>query len=122
MKVGEIREKLWTVTRALQKGLRDNGFNIGKTEANVTPVFLSGTVAQATHLVVDLRENYGIFCSMVLYPVVPKGTIELRLIPTAVHTLEDVERTVNVFKEVRDKLDKGIYPLDQINNKRISFK
>lgn len=118
----EIREKLWTITRALQKGLRENGFNIGKTEANVTPVFLSGTVAQATHLVVDLRENYGIFCSMVLYPVVPKGTIELRLIPTAVHTLEDVERTVNVFKEVREKLDKGIYPLDEINNKRISFK
>ena len=117
----EIREKLWTVTRALQKGLREKGFDIGKTEANVTPVFLSGTVAQATQIVVDMRENYGIFCSMVLYPVVPKGTIELRLIPTAAHSLEDVERTIQVFSEVREKLDKGVYSETEINNQRINF-
>ena len=82
---------------------------------------MNGTVAQATQIVVDMRENYGIFCSMVLYPVVPKGTIELRLIPTAAHTLEDVERTINVFKEVREKLDKGLYSETEINNQRISF-
>ncbi|MBR5664384.1 MAG: pyridoxal phosphate-dependent aminotransferase family protein, partial [Bacteroidales bacterium] len=117
----ELREKLWTITNALKKGLRENGFNIGNTEANVTPVFLNGTVAQATQIVVDMRENYGIFCSMVLYPVVPKGTIELRLIPTAAHTLEDVERTINVFKEVRAKLDRGEYSETEINNQRINF-
>ena len=117
----ELREKLWTITNALKKGLRENGFNSGNTEANVTPVFLNGTVAQATQIVVDMRENYGIFCSMVLYPVVPKGTIELRLIPTAAHTLEDVERTINVFKEVRAKLDRGEYSETEINNQRINF-
>ena len=115
----EFREKLWTITRALQGKLREKGFNIGITKSPVTPVLLSGTVAQATNLVVDLRENYNIFCSIVVYPVVPKDVIMLRLIPTAVHELEDVERTVNVFSELKEKLDKGVYDADEIAQKRV---
>ena len=115
----EYREKLWTITRSLQGKLREKGFNIGITKSPVTPVLLSGTVAQATNLVVDLRENYNIFCSIVVYPVVPKDVIMLRLIPTAVHELEDVERTVNVFSELKDKLDKGVYDTEDIAQKRV---
>ncbi len=116
----ELREKLWTITRVLQSKLRERGFNIGITKSPVTPVLLNGTVPQATNLVVDLRENYNIFCSIVIYPVVPKDVIMLRLIPTAVHELEDVERTVNVFSEVKEKLDKGVYDTDEIPLKRVS--
>jgi glycine C-acetyltransferase len=105
---------LWTVVKALQAGFRSKGFNIGKTESPVTPVFLSGTVAEATNVVIDLRENYKIFCSMVVYPVVPKDTIMLRIIPTAAHTLEDVEYTVNAFAEVQEKLKAGAYKSDKI--------
>ena len=105
----ELKEKLWSVVRALQKGLRDAGFDLGKTNSAVTPVYMKGGEAEATNLVYDLRENYGIFCSMIVYPVIPKGDILLRLIPTAMHTLEDVEITVEAFKNVRKTLLDGKY-------------
>ncbi|KMQ68952.1 8-amino-7-oxononanoate synthase [Chryseobacterium sp. FH2] len=105
----ELREKLWTITHNLQNGLTDAGFDIGNTNSPVTPVYLNGTIGEATALVHDLRENHQIFCSMVVYPVVPKGMIILRLIPTAVHTLEDVERTISVFKKIRTNLNLGYY-------------
>ncbi len=103
------REKLWTIVNALQKGLREAGLNIGNTASPVTPVMLNGTIPEATQITYDLRENFDIFCSIVVYPVVPKGTILLRLIPTAMHTLEDVEYTVKAFKEVKRKLDNKEY-------------
>ena len=109
-----LKDKLWLITKKLQAGLKDNGFNLGHTESCVTPVFLSGGVGEATNLTVDLRENYGVFCSIVTYPVVPKGVIMLRLIPTAVHTDEDVETTINAFKEVKEKLFSGAYQSDEI--------
>ncbi len=105
----ELREKLWTVVKALQGGLKEAGFDLGKTNTQVTPVYMKGGEAEATQLVYDLRENYGIFCSMVVYPVIPKGEILLRLIPTAMHTLEDVEYTLKAFKEVHQKLAGGKY-------------
>ena len=100
----EQLNKLWTIVNTLQKGLRDAGFNIGQTESMVTPVILSGTVAEATQVTYDLRENYNIFCSIVIYPVVPKGVILLRLIPTADHTLEDVKYTIDTFTKIQKKL------------------
>lgn len=106
----ELREKLWTIANALQKGFREAGFDLGKTESPVTPVFFKGGLAQTTHLVKDLRKNYGIFCSVVIYPVVPKGVIMLRIIPTAAHTMEDVNYTLNAFKEVKQKLESNAYP------------
>jgi glycine C-acetyltransferase len=105
----ELREKLWTIVRALQTGLKEKGFDIGRTQSPVTPVFMKGGLVEATQIVADLRENYGIFCSMVIYPVVPKGVIMLRLIPTSVHTLEDVTYTIDSFSEIRKKLDEGKY-------------
>lgn len=105
----ELREKLWTIVNALQEGLKKDGFNLGNTESPVTPVMLNGTVGEATQITFDLRENYNIFCSIVSYPVVPKGVILLRLIPTAVHTLEDVAYTIKAFKEVKDKLEQHAY-------------
>lgn len=105
----ELREKLWTVVKALQTGLKEAGFDLGKTNTQVTPVYMQGGEAEATNLVYDLRENYGIFCSMVVYPVIPKGELILRLIPTATHTLEDVEYTLKAFKEVRKRLEDGVY-------------
>ena len=105
----EHREKLWTVVKALQSGLKEAGFDLGKTNSPVTPVYLQGGEAEATNLVYDLRENYGIFCSMIIYPVIPKGELILRLIPTAMHSLEDVEVTLSAFKEVRKKLETGQY-------------
>ena len=105
----EQKDKLWTIVNALQSGLKEKGFNLGNTESPVTPVILQGGVPEATHVTYDLRENYGIFCSIVVYPVVPKGIILLRLIPTAVHTLEDVEYTIKAFTEVQEKLNKGAY-------------
>jgi glycine C-acetyltransferase len=106
----ELREKLWTIVNALQSGLKAKGFNLGKTESPVTPVILSGGIEVATQLIVDLRENYRIFCSMVIYPVVPKDVILIRIIPTAIHSLEDVEYTIRAFSEVKEKLDKQLYP------------
>jgi len=105
----ELREKLWTVVKALQNGLKEKGFNIGHTESPVTPVYLSGTESEAAQMIIDLRENYGIFCSIVIYPVVPKGVMMLRLIPTAEHTMEDVKRTIAAFAEVAEKLKQGVY-------------
>lgn len=105
----EHREKLWTIVNALQRGLKEAGLDIGNTESPVTPVMLNGTVGEATQITFDLRENYNIFCSIVSYPVVPKGIILLRLIPTAVHTLDDVAYTIKAFSEVKDKLDRKAY-------------
>lgn len=109
------KEKLWTIVNALQSGLKDAGFEIGNTQSCVTPVYLNGTIPEATALIVDLRENYDIFCSMVVYPVVPKGIILLRLIPTAAHTLEDVEYTIDVFSKIRENLKAGKYQVDKIS-------
>lgn len=103
------KEKLWTIVKALQKGLKDEGFNIGSTQSPVTPVILNGAETEAVRMIMDLRENYAIFCSIVVYPVVPKDIIMLRLIPTASHTLEDVEYTINAFKEIKVKLKEGYY-------------
>lgn len=105
----ELREKLWTITKGLQEGLRKAGFNTGVTESPVTPVYFEGDIGEATNLTVDLRENYGIFCSLVVYPVVPKDTIMLRIIPTAMHTMEDVDYTIKCFTEVNKKLTNGEY-------------
>jgi glycine C-acetyltransferase len=105
----ELKAKLWEVTNALQSGLRSRGFNIGTTQSCVTPVLLKGQIADATQITLDLRENYSIFCSIVVYPVVPKDVIMLRLIPTAVHTLDDVEETIQAFEKVAEKLEKGLY-------------
>jgi len=107
-----LRENLWNVVNALQTGLKDAGFNLGMTESPVTPVYMSGGIIEATNLILDLRENYSIFCSMVIYPVVPKGDILLRLIPTAMHTLDDVHETIQAFTECRDKLQAGEYKSD----------
>ena len=105
----EHREKLWTIVNALQTGLKEAGLDIGNTQSPVTPVMLYGGVPEATQVTHDMRENYNIFCSIVTYPVVPKGVILLRIIPTAVHTLEDVEYTINAFKEVKHKLETNQY-------------
>ena len=105
----ELKNKLWENVDALQNGLKENGFNIGKTNTCVTPVFLEGDIPEAMAMVNDLRENYGIFCSIVVYPVIPKGLIILRLIPTATHTLEDVDITIKSFSAIRSKLENGIY-------------
>jgi len=109
-----LRKKLWSVTKKLQSGLKKAGLNLGNTESCVTPVFLSGGVGEATNLTVDLRENYGVFCSIVTYPVVPKGVIMLRLIPTATHTDSDVAQTIHAFKEVKEKLFSKKYVSDKI--------
>ena len=105
----ELREKLWTIVNAIQKGFISRGFNIGTTNSPVTPVILKGDVLEACNMVLDLRENHHIFCSTVVYPVVPKGMVILRIIPTAMHTLEDVDFTLNAFDVIKSKLDKGVY-------------
>ena len=108
-KYPELKEKLWENVNFLQNGLREKGFDIGNTKSCVTPVYLKGSIPEAMTLVKDLRENYGIFCSIVVYPVIPKGLILLRLIPTASHTREDIDITLKAFSEIRTKLDKGFY-------------
>lgn len=105
----ELRDQLWKIATALQTGLKERGFNIGVTNTMVTPVFLEGELAESTALTKDLRENYDIFCSIVVYPVIPKGIIMLRLIPTAMHTMEDVQHTLNAYSEVAVKLSEGYY-------------
>ena len=110
------KDKLWEIANALQSGLKSAGFNLGNTQSVVTPVYLTGGVGEATNLTFDLRENYNIFCSIVTYPVVPKGVILLRLIPTAVHTLEEVEYTIKSFSEIKDKLANGEYISEEIAN------
>ncbi len=110
----ELQQKLWHIAKALQSGLKNAGFDIGHTNSVVTPVFLKGTLGEATNVTLDLRERHGIFCSMVVYPVVPKDVIMLRLIPTVVHTIEDVERTLVAFVEMRKKLEAGEYKAEKI--------
>ncbi|HER09621.1 MAG TPA: aminotransferase class I/II-fold pyridoxal phosphate-dependent enzyme [Bacteroides sp.] len=105
----ELRQNLWKVVSALQSGLKQSGFDIGKTESPVTPVYMHGGLIEATNLILDLRENFNIFCSMVIYPVVPKGDILLRLIPTSMHTLDDVSETIEAFNKCRSKLEAGTY-------------
>lgn len=105
----ELRENLWVIVNALQKGLRDRGFDIGTTTSPVTPIILKGTETEAVRMIMDLRENYAIFCSIVVYPVVPKDIMMLRIIPTASHTLEDVNYTLKAFEEVAVKLENGSY-------------
>jgi glycine C-acetyltransferase len=105
----QLRTKLWQISNTLQAGLRERGFDLGVTNTMVTPVFLKGDLYEATALTRDLRENYGIFCSIVIYPVIPKGLILLRLIPTASHSLEDVQRTLDAYSEMGEKLKAGHY-------------
>jgi glycine C-acetyltransferase len=107
------KDNLWKIVNALQSGLKAEGFNIGTTTTCVTPVILNGTVEEAMQLTYDLRENFGIFCSIVVYPVVPKGVIMLRLIPTAAHTLEDVKETISAFHIVKENLAKGKYQVSE---------
>ena len=110
----EHKDNLWKIATSLQSGLKSSGFNIGKTNSCVTPVFQQGGLGEATNLTVDLRENHGIFCSIVVYPVVPKDTIMLRLIPTAIHTQADVDLTIKVFSNIKDKLEAGQYKSETI--------
>jgi glycine C-acetyltransferase len=110
----ELKDKLWKITNALQSGLKNAGFEIGPTNSCVTPVYMNGSIPESTNLIYDLRENHNIFCSMVVYPVVPKGMIILRLIPTAVHTLEDVNYTIECFSKIVGKLKNGEYMSDKI--------
>ncbi|MEM9144032.1 MAG: aminotransferase class I/II-fold pyridoxal phosphate-dependent enzyme [Bacteroidota bacterium] len=105
----QLKAKLWENVDALQNGLKSRGFDIGNTNTCVTPVYLNGSIPEAMALVKDLRENYGIFCSIVVYPVIPKGLILLRMIPTATHTLEDIEETLEAFSAIRDRLRNGTY-------------
>ncbi|MEC8133283.1 MAG: aminotransferase class I/II-fold pyridoxal phosphate-dependent enzyme, partial [Bacteroidota bacterium] len=105
----ELKENLWKIVNALQSGLKARGFDIGTTQSCVTPVYLKGSIPEAMALVKDLRENHGIFCSIVVYPVIPKGLILLRMIPTAMHTLEDVEETLEAFSSIRERLNSGLY-------------
>ncbi|MGB6151003.1 MAG: aminotransferase class I/II-fold pyridoxal phosphate-dependent enzyme [Pricia sp.] len=105
----ELKAKLWENVDALQNGLKDRGFDIGDTNSCVTPVYLNGSIPEAMALVKDLRENHGIFCSIVVYPVIPKGLILLRMIPTATHTLQDIEETLVAFSAIRDRLQNGTY-------------
>ena len=105
----ELKDKLWENVNALQNGLKSRGFNIGDTNTCVTPVYLNGSIPEAMMLVNDLRENYHIFLSIVVYPVIPKGIILLRMIPTASHTLQDIEETLDAFEAVREKLTNGTY-------------
>ena len=110
----ELKEKLWENALKLQNGLKEKGFDIGKTDSVVTPVYMKGGVEEATAMVMDLRENYGIFCSIVVYPVIPKGHIIYRLIPTASHTDEDIQLTLNAFEVTKQKLDAGAYKAEAI--------
>lgn len=112
----ELKDNLWKIVNALQSGLRENGYDLGTTKSPVTPVFLNGTEYEAGNLILDLREKYSIFCSIVIYPVVPKDIIMLRLIPTAVHTLEDVNKTLEAFDAVRENLKSGKYRKESIFN------
>ncbi|MES2772978.1 MAG: pyridoxal phosphate-dependent aminotransferase family protein [Bacteroidota bacterium] len=110
----ELRENLWDKAMKLQAGLKERGFDIGKTDSVVTPVYMKGSVEEASAMVMDIRENYHIFCSIVVYPVIPKGHIIYRLIPTAVHTDADIEATLNAFSETKVKLDAGEYNVEQV--------
>jgi glycine C-acetyltransferase len=118
----EHKDNLWKIVRALQSGLKNAGFDIGHTNSPVTPVFMKGNLAEATNLTFDLRENHGIFCSIVIYPVVPKGTIMLRLIPTAAHSLDDVNYTIETFKKCMSKLANGDYQAEELASVEVDKK
>jgi len=105
----EMKANLWKIVNAMQNGLRERGFYLGSTSSPVTPVLFKGGVGEAANMAMDLRENYGIFCSVVIYPVVPKDVIMFRIIPTAAHTLSDVEETLTAFSKLKEKLDSGFY-------------
>jgi glycine C-acetyltransferase len=109
-----LKDKLWSNAKKLQAGLRKKGFDIGKTDSVVTPIYMTGDVPEATAMVMDLRENFGIFCSIVVYPVIPKGHIIYRLIPTAVHTDDDIDATLAAFEATKKKLDQGDYKVEAI--------
>ncbi len=109
-----LREKLWHNVNKLQNGLREKGFDIGSTNSPVTPVFMKGDLPEATNMVMDMRENYNIFCSVVVFPVIPKGQIIYRIIPTAAHSDEDTELTLKAFEETKKKLDAGAYKAEDI--------
>lgn len=115
----EIKDNLWKITKALQDGLIEDGFDIGHTQSPVTPVYFNGSVGEGTNIVVDLRENFNIFCSIVAYPVVPKGVLMLRLIPTASHTLEDVRETISAFKKIKSNLAAGKYNQTEMQDMKI---
>ncbi len=110
----ELKDNLWKIFRAMQSGLKERGFYIGTTQSPVTPVLFKGGVGEAANMAMDLRENYNIFCSVVIYPVVPKDVIMFRIIPTASHTLEDVERTLTAFSALKEKLDSGFYRKEEL--------
>jgi len=116
----ELIDNLWKIVNALQNGLKEKGYNLGTTQSPVTPVYLNGTEYEAGNLILDIREKYNVFCSMVIYPIVPKNVIQLRIIPTAVHTLEDVEETIAAFDAVREKLRAGGYRVEGL--KRVEEK
>lgn len=118
----ELKDNLWVIANALQTGLKNAGFDIGASNSPVTPVFMKGNLAEATNITFDLRENYNIFCSIVIYPVVPKDVIMLRLIPTAVHTLDDVNYTIETFKKLKEKLDSGAYKADELATVEVDTK
>lgn len=109
-----LKEKLWSNAMKLQTGLKEHGFDIGKTDTPVTPIYMTGGVEEATAMVMDLRENYGVFCSIVVYPVIPKGHIIYRMIPSAAHTDEDIEITLKAFDETKTKLEAGAYKVEAI--------
>src|SRR5690606_7394832 len=110
----QLKDKLWENALKMQNGLKERGFDIGKTDSVVTPVYMTGGIEEATAMVMDLRENYRIFCSIVVYPVIPKGHIIFRLIPTAAHTDEDIQLTLEAFSETKQKLDAGAYKAEAI--------
>lgn len=114
------KEKLWKIAKSLQEGLLADGFNIGNTQSPVTPVYFSGSVPEGTNIVIDLRENHNVFCSIVLYPVVPKGVLMLRLIPTASHTQKDVDETIEVFKKIKANLEAGKYAGEEVKSMSIT--
>ncbi len=115
----EFKDKLWIIVHALQKGLKEAGLDLGRTESAVTPVFFKCPLFQVTQMIYDLRENFGVFCSVVIYPVVPKDVVMLRLIPTAQHSLEDVEYTVKAFKELKRKIDNNLYPNEVVDFSKV---
>lgn len=116
----ELKENLWTIVNAIQDGFKSKGFNIGTTESPVTPVLLNGEMYEAATLIRDLRTSHNIFCSMIVYPVVPKGVIMLRIIPTAVHSLDDVAETITAFETIKEKLDEGVYRAAGVEGANIS--
>jgi glycine C-acetyltransferase len=110
----EMKENLWKIVRAMQGGLRERGFYLGATQSPVTPVLFKGGVGEAANMAMDLRENYHLFCSVVIYPVVPKDVIMFRIIPTAAHSMADVERTLTAFSALKEKLDNGFYKKEEL--------